>query len=31
MSAVAFEASINFSFSNPKIQEHFNSGGWIGI
>ena len=28
--AVAFEASIkNFSFSNPKIQEHFNSGGWM--
>ena len=28
--AVAFEAVIkNFAFSNPKIQEHFNSAGWM--
>lgn len=28
--AVAFEATIkNFSFSNPKIQEHFNTAGWM--
>ena len=27
---VAFEAVIkNFTFSNPKIQEHFNSEGWM--
>ncbi len=27
---VAFEASIkSFSFSNPKIQEHFNGAGWM--
>jgi len=27
---VAFEAVIkNFSFSNPKIQEHFNAEGWM--
>lgn len=27
---IAFEASIkNFSFSNPKIQEHFNDEGWM--
>ena len=27
---VAFESVIkNFSFSNPKIQEHFNSAGWM--
>ncbi len=27
---VAFEAAIkSFTFSNPKIQEHFNSGGWM--
>ncbi len=27
---VAFEATIkNFSFSNPKMQEHFNSTGWM--
>ena len=27
---VAFEAQIkNFSFGNPMIQEHFNSGGWM--
>jgi polyisoprenoid-binding protein YceI len=28
--AVAFEAAVkNFSFSNPKIQEHFNSPNWL--
>lgn len=28
--AVAFEAAVaNFSFSNPKIQEHFNSSNWL--
>lgn len=28
--SVAFEAIIkNFSFSNPKIQEHFNAEGWM--
>ena len=28
--SVAFEVVIkNFSFSNPMIQEHFNSGGWM--
>jgi polyisoprenoid-binding protein YceI len=28
--AVAFEAVVkNFSFSNPKIQEHFNTAGWM--
>ena len=27
---VAFESVIkNFAFSNPKIQEHFNSSGWM--
>lgn len=27
---VAFEAAVkNFSFSNPKIQEHFNSSNWM--
>lgn len=27
---LAFEASVkNFSFSNPKIQEHFNNAGWM--
>ncbi|MDB5202194.1 MAG: YceI family protein [Ferruginibacter sp.] len=27
---VAFEAAVkSFSFSNPKIQEHFNSKGWM--
>lgn len=27
---IAFEASVkNFSFSNPKIQEHFNAKGWM--
>jgi len=27
---LAFEAVIkNFSFANPKIQEHFNSAGWM--
>lgn len=27
---VAFEVVIkNFSFSNPKMQEHFNSAGWM--
>ncbi len=27
---VAFEAAIkSFTFSNPKIQEHFNSKGWM--
>ena len=27
---IAFEAAIkSFSFSNPKIQEHFNSKGWM--
>jgi polyisoprenoid-binding protein YceI len=27
---VAFEAAIkSFAFSNPKIQEHFNSAGWM--
>ena len=27
---VAFEASVkNFSFSNPKIQEHFNGANWM--
>ena len=27
---VAFETSIkNFAFSNPRIQEHFNSAGWM--
>lgn len=27
---VAFEATIkSFTFSNPKIQEHFNSKGWM--
>ena len=30
LGAVLFEASIkSFSFSNPKIQEHFNSKGWM--
>jgi polyisoprenoid-binding protein YceI len=29
-STVQFEASIkNFAFSNPKIQEHFNTKGWL--
>jgi polyisoprenoid-binding protein YceI len=28
--AVAFEAAIkSFTFSNPKIQEHFNGAGWM--
>ncbi len=28
--AVAFEAAVsNFSFSNPKIQEHFNGENWL--
>ena len=28
--AVAFESVIkNFAFSNPKIQEHFNTAGWM--
>ncbi|MFM6924046.1 MAG: YceI family protein [Ferruginibacter sp.] len=28
--AVAFEAAIkSFAFGNPKIQEHFNSKGWM--
>lgn len=28
--SVAFETVIkNFSFSNPRIQEHFNSAGWM--
>lgn len=27
---VAFEAAVkNFNFSNPKIQEHFNSANWM--
>lgn len=27
---IAFEASVkNFTFTNPKIQEHFNSQGWM--
>ena len=27
---VAFEVTVkSFSFSNPKIQEHFNSAGWM--
>jgi polyisoprenoid-binding protein YceI len=27
---VAFEVTIkNFSFTNPKMQEHFNSAGWM--
>jgi polyisoprenoid-binding protein YceI len=27
---VAFEVNIkNFAFSNPRIQEHFNSAGWM--
>jgi polyisoprenoid-binding protein YceI len=27
---VAFEAAVkNFSFSNPKMQEHFNSANWM--
>ncbi len=27
---VAFEAAVkNFSYSNPKIQEHFNSANWM--
>ena len=27
---LAFEAAVkNFAFSNPKIQEHFNSAGWM--
>lgn len=27
---VAFEAAVkNFTFSNPKIQEHFNSSNWM--
>ncbi len=27
---IAFEANIkNFSFSNPRMQEHFNSAGWM--
>lgn len=27
---IAFEATIkSFTFSNPKIQEHFNSAGWM--
>jgi len=27
---VAFEATVkSFTFSNPKIQEHFNSAGWM--
>ncbi len=27
---VAFEAAVkNFSFSNPKIQEHFNGANWL--
>ena len=29
-STIQFEASIkNFAFSNPKIQEHFNTKGWL--
>ncbi|HUR66519.1 MAG TPA: YceI family protein [Chitinophagaceae bacterium] len=28
--AVAFEAAVkNFAFSNPKMQEHFNSANWM--
>ncbi|MBL7703484.1 MAG: YceI family protein [Ferruginibacter sp.] len=28
--AIAFEAAVkSFAFSNPKIQEHFNSKGWM--
>jgi polyisoprenoid-binding protein YceI len=28
--AVAFEATVkSFSFANPKIQEHFNTTGWM--
>ena len=28
--AVAFEAAVkNFSFSNPRMQEHFNGGNWM--
>lgn len=28
--AVAFEAAVkNFSFTNPKIQEHFNAANWL--
>lgn len=28
--AVAFEAAVkNFSFSNPRIQEHFNGANWL--
>ena len=28
--AVAFEAAVkNFSFANPKMQEHFNSSNWM--
>ncbi|MFZ9388764.1 MAG: YceI family protein [Chitinophagaceae bacterium] len=28
--AVAFEAAVaNFSFSNPRIQEHFNGANWM--
>ncbi|MBI5858174.1 MAG: YceI family protein [Sphingobacteriales bacterium] len=28
--AVAFEAAVNnFSFSNPKMQEHFNGANWM--
>ena len=28
--AIMFEAAVNnFAFSNPKIQEHFNSAGWL--
>jgi polyisoprenoid-binding protein YceI len=27
---IAFEANIkNFAFSNPRMQEHFNSAGWM--
>ena len=27
---IAFEAAIkNFAFSNPKMQEHFNTAGWM--
>ena len=27
---VAFEATVkNFTFSNPRIQEHFNNAGWM--
>ncbi len=27
---IAFEATIkNFTFSNPRIQEHFNNAGWM--